>query len=119
MENVNLMDFISIRIFRINNKSGSVLQYIQHVLFIRFGHMASTLFETIFQGKETHRINQLYAVASPASVICFFFFLFLIQRTSTNVSTRLSRVFHYLLIKFCICFHHIDFRCHSRSIILN
>lgn len=45
--------------FRIHQQSSAILQYIQYVLFARFGHLASTLLAKIFQSEETHRLSAI------------------------------------------------------------
>lgn len=42
---------------RVNQQPCAVLQHIQHVLLIGFGHLASALLATIFQSEETHRLS--------------------------------------------------------------
>lgn len=43
--------------YRIHQQSSVVLQHLQHVLPVRFGNVASSLFASILQGKEIDRVN--------------------------------------------------------------
>lgn len=45
--------------YRIDQLESTIFQYLQYVLFARFGYLASALLETLLQGEEAHRINRL------------------------------------------------------------